>query len=139
MARTFHEYQFLPNQSGIRSDAFGQYTQPHLHDPAEGPARNSSFALGYEQPRIHASQGPRVRLSSKQDKQVITYQSPSRDDDVSPQLESYTNMANVGMSSHFTDHQIAGTENHSALPGAQNFHNNAMRVEKKRKVSLSYL
>ncbi|XP_061341547.1 homeobox-DDT domain protein RLT1 isoform X2 [Gastrolobium bilobum] len=140
MARTFPEYPFLPNQSGIRSDAFGQLSQPHLHDPMEGPTRTPSFPLGIEQlPRIHAtpSHSSRVRLLSQQDKQAILYPSPHRENDVSPQRESYTNIANTGMNSHFTDHPIVGQENPYVLPGGQVFHNDAvlpvLRMEKKRK------
>lgn len=138
MARTFHEYQFLSNQSGIRSDAFGQFNQSHLHDPMEVPARTSPFVLGHERlPRVHATQGhsSRVCLLSQQDKEGSPYQSPPRDDDVSPQRELYTNTANVGMQSHFTDYQTVGPENPHALV----LHNNAMQIDKKRKVSLSYL
>ena len=36
MARTFRDNQFLPNKSGIRSDASGQFSQSHLHDPPQG-------------------------------------------------------------------------------------------------------
>ncbi|KAK7252126.1 hypothetical protein RIF29_35862 [Crotalaria pallida] len=134
MARTFHEYQVPPKSSGIRSDAFGKYTQPHLHDPMEGPARNPSFVHGNEQlPKVHATHVPYVRLLAQQDKQVITYPSPSRDNDVDPQRESYSNMADAGMSSHHTDHQIARPENHYALPDEQTFHDNAIQIEKKRK------
>ncbi|XP_061344571.1 homeobox-DDT domain protein RLT1-like isoform X3 [Gastrolobium bilobum] len=131
LARTFHEYQFLPNQSGIRTDAFGQFSQPHLHDPMEGPARNPPFVLGNEQPpRIHATKGHSSR--SQQDKQGIPYQSPPGDKDDAPQTELYTNIANIGMNSHFTDHQIVGPESPSALPSGQVLPNN-MRIEKKRK------
>ncbi|TKY59218.1 Homeobox protein EgHBX4 [Spatholobus suberectus] len=137
MARTFRDYQFLPNQPGIRSDAFGQFSQSHLRDPMEGPARNPPFTHGTEQlPRIHATQGhsSRARLLSQQDKQLIPYQSSSRDDDVAPQRELYPNIANVGMNSpHFADRQIVGPENLNALPSGQVLHNNAMRIEKKRK------
>ncbi|RDX65166.1 Homeobox-DDT domain protein RLT2, partial [Mucuna pruriens] len=136
LARTFRDYQFPPNQSGSRSDAFGQFSQSHVHDPMEGPARNPPFAHGNEQlPRIHATQGhsSRVRLLSQQDKQLIPYKSPSRDDDVAPKRELHPNIANVGTNSHFTDRQIVGSENLNGLPSGQVLHNNAMRIEKKRK------
>ncbi|XP_027339637.1 homeobox-DDT domain protein RLT1 [Abrus precatorius] len=135
MARTFPEYPFLPNQSGIRPDVFGQLSQAHLHDPVEGPAR-TPFPLGNEQlPRIHAtpSHSSRVRLLSQQDKQGIPYPSPPRDNDVAPQREAHTNITSTGMNSHFTDHPI-GQENQYALPGGQVFHNDAiLRMERKRK------
>lgn len=142
MARTFREYQFLPNQSGIRSDAFGQFSQSHLHDPTDGPARNPPFVPGHEQlPRSHATQGhsSRVCLLSLQDKKGSPYQSPTRDNNDVPQREYYTNIANVGANSHITDHQFVGLENPHALPSGQVLHNNAMRIERKRKVSLNYL
>ena len=108
----------------------------------EGPARNPPFALGNEQlPRTHASQGhsSRVRILSQQDKQGIPYSSPPRDNDVASQKELHKNVANVGMNSHFTDHQIVGPENSYPLSGGQVSHKNAMRIEKKRKVSLIYI
>nr|KYP51861.1 hypothetical protein KK1_026216 [Cajanus cajan] len=136
MARTFHEYPFLPNQSGIRSDVFGQLNLPHLHDPIEAPSR-TPFPLGNEQqPRIHAPQGhsSRVRLLSQQEKQVIPYPSPPRDNDGEPKREPHTNITNTGMNSHFSDHPIIGQENSYALPGGQVNHNDAiLRMERKRK------
>lgn len=136
IARTFHEYPFLPNQSGIRSDVFGQLNLPHLHDSMEGPTR-TPFPLGNEpQPRIHAPQShsSRVRLSSQQDKQVIPYPSPPRDNDVAPKREPHTNITNTGMNSHFTDHPIVGQESPYALPVGQVSHNDAvLRMERKRK------
>ena len=128
MGRAYHEYLFLQNQSGIRSDAYGQLSQPHLHDPMmDGPARTPSFVLGNEQlPRIHAAQAhaSRVRLSS-QEKQGMPYPSP-RDDDG----------PNFGMSSHhFNDHPISGPENPYAPSTGQVFQNDAvLRMERKRKV-----
>ncbi|KAK7400624.1 hypothetical protein VNO78_11847 [Psophocarpus tetragonolobus] len=136
MARTLRDHQYLPSKSGIRSDAFGQFSQSHLHDSMEGPVRNPSFSHGSEQlPRIHATQGhsSRVRHLSHHDKQLIPYQSPSRDNDVAPQRELYPNTANVETNSHLTDHQIVGPENLYAPPSGQVLHNNAMRIEKKRK------
>ncbi|KAL2627394.1 hypothetical protein AAZV13_07G170700 [Glycine max] len=136
LARTFRDNQFLPNKSGIRSDASGQFSQSHLHDPIEGFVRNPPFAHGNEHlPRIHATKGhsSRVRLLSQQDKQLIPYQSPSRDDDAAPQRELYPNIANAGKNSHSTGHQIVGPENLHALPSVQVLHNNATWIEKKRK------
>ncbi|KAL2321127.1 hypothetical protein Fmac_030096 [Flemingia macrophylla] len=136
IARTSHDHQFLPIQSGIMSDSFGQFSQSHLHDPMEAPSRNPPFVPGNEQlPRIHATQGhsSRARLLSQQDKQLIPYQSPSQDNDVASQREMYPNKATVGMKSHSTDRQIVVPENLNALPSGQVMHNKAMRIEKKRK------
>ncbi|XP_047163549.1 homeobox-DDT domain protein RLT1 [Vigna umbellata] len=138
IARTFHEYPFLPSQSGIRSDVFGQLNLPHLHEPMEGPAR-TPFPLGNEQPRIHAPQShsARVRLLSQpQDKQVIPYPSPPRENDVVPKREPHINITNTGMNSHYaTDHPIVGQEIPYALPGGQVSHNDAvLRMERKRKI-----
>ncbi|KAL2341845.1 hypothetical protein Fmac_009785 [Flemingia macrophylla] len=136
IARTFHEYPFLPNQAGIRSDVFGQLNLPHLHDPIEAPTR-TPFPLGNEQqPRIHAPQShsSRVRLLSQQDKQVIPYPSPPHDSDLEPKREPHINITNTGMTSHFTDHPIVGQEIPYALSGSQVNHNDAMlRMERKRK------
>ncbi|GAU32463.1 hypothetical protein TSUD_64130 [Trifolium subterraneum] len=129
MARTSQEYQYLPNQSGIKSDAFGQFGQSHLHTPKEGPSRNSPL------PRIHATKGhsSRVSLLSQQDKKGSPYRSPPGDDDVVPTQELYTNMANVGMNSHQTDSQTGGSENPYASPSGQILQNNATHNERKRK------
>lgn len=142
MARAFHEYPFLPNHSSIRSDAYGQLTQSHLHDPMDGPTRAPSFVVKNEQlPRVHSAQGhsSRVRLSSQQEKQGLSYPSPPRDDDGAPQRESYTNI-NIGMNSHFTDHPIVGPENPYAMPGVQVFHGDSiLRMDRKRKVCSNHL
>ncbi|KAL2588959.1 hypothetical protein AAZV13_13G202000 [Glycine max] len=137
IARTFHEYPFLPNQSGIRSDVYGQLNLPHLHDPMDGPTR-TPFPLGNEQqPRVHAPQShsSHVRLlSQQQDKLVITYPSPPRDNDVAPKREPHTNITSTGMNSHLTDHPIVGQDNPYALAGGQVSHNDAvLRMERKRK------
>ncbi|KAF7803410.1 homeobox-DDT domain protein RLT1 [Senna tora] len=136
MTRAFHEYPFLPNHSSIRSDAYGQLAQSHLHDPMDVPTRAPSLVVKNEQlPRVHAAQGhsSRVRLSSQQVKQEISYSSPLRDDDAAPPRESYTNI-NIGMNSHFSDHPIVAPENPFALPGGPAFHSDAvLRVDRKRK------
>ncbi|KAK7302837.1 hypothetical protein RJT34_13734 [Clitoria ternatea] len=135
IARTFPEYSFLPNQSGIRSDVFG--SQPHLHDPMDGPSRTPPFPLGNEQlPRIHTTQShsSRVRHVSQQDKQLIPYSSPPQDNNVVPKREPHTNITSTEMNSNFTDHPIVGQENPYALPAGQVLHNDAvMRMERKRK------
>ncbi|XP_054800756.1 homeobox-DDT domain protein RLT1 isoform X3 [Prosopis cineraria] len=136
MTRAFHEYPFLPNHSSIRSDAYGQLAQSHLHDSMDGPARTPSFVVKNEPvPRIHAAQGhsSRVRLSSLQDKQGLPYPSPTHDDDGPSQRESYANL-NIGMNAHFTDHPIVGPENPYAVVGGQIFHSDAiLRLDRKRK------
>jgi len=137
MARTFLDYQSLPSQSGTRSDISGPFRKSHLHDPMEGAARNPHLALGNETlPRIRASQGQfRGRLLSQQDKQLISYQSPVRDDNATPIMELDPTILNVGTSSHFADHQIVVQENLHTQPSGQVLHNNnATRIEKKRKV-----
>ncbi|XP_057751041.1 homeobox-DDT domain protein RLT1-like isoform X2 [Arachis stenosperma] len=136
MARAFHEYQFLRNQAGPRSDGFGQYPQHHLHDPMEGPARNTHFAHGTEQlHRSHATQGhsSRVRILPQQDKQGIPHPSPPQDDDVASQKQLHTNVVNTGVNSHSTDYQIVGPENPYNPPGGQVSHITTMQIEKKRK------
>lgn len=141
MARTSDEYKFLPNQSGIRSDSFGQFSQSHSLS-MEGPSRSPQFVLGHERlPKIHANHGhsSRVSLLSQQDRQGSPYQSPSRDDNVSSPRELYPNTVKVEMNSYLTDCQTVGPENPKALTSGQFLQNNAMHIDKKRKVSLSYL
>ncbi|KAI4296809.1 hypothetical protein L6164_036732 [Bauhinia variegata] len=137
-SRAFHEYQFLPNQSSARSDAYGQLTRPHVRDPImDGPARTPSFALGNEQiPRNHVTQGhsSRAHLLASQDRQGIPYPSPPRDDDGGSQRDSYINGGNIGGNPHYTDHPNVGIENPYALSTGQVFHNDTMlRMERKRK------
>ncbi|XP_019416978.1 PREDICTED: homeobox-DDT domain protein RLT1-like isoform X1 [Lupinus angustifolius] len=132
-SKMYERHDVRTNKFGIRPDVFGQYAQPHLHDSMEGPARNPSFAHGDEHvPRSHATRGSRVRLPSKQDKQVITHPSP-QDNVVAPQRESYTSMANSGFNSHYTDHQIIGPENPYASLDGQIVHDNEMQIEKNQK------
>ncbi|XP_014508807.1 homeobox-DDT domain protein RLT1 isoform X2 [Vigna radiata var. radiata] len=136
MARTFRDYRSLPTQPGTRSDTSGPFSKSHLHDAMEGPARNLHLALGNETvPRIRPSQGQfRARLLSQQDKQLIPYQSPTRDDNAAPIRELDPAILNVGTSSHFADHQVVVPENLHAQPSGQVLHNNnAIRIEKKRK------
>ncbi|XP_059439894.1 homeobox-DDT domain protein RLT1 isoform X2 [Corylus avellana] len=135
-ARVLREYPFLPDQPGIRSDAFGQVAQSHFHDSmADGPtARTSSFMLGNEQlPRVHGVQGhtSRVRHSSQQDRQGLALSSPPRDDDRLPERESLTN---VRINSQFSDHPIIGPEDSCVASDGQIFQNDAiLRKERKRK------
>jgi len=158
MARTFPEYPFVPNKSSIRSDTFGQLSQPHLYDPMDVPTRTPPFPIGNEHlPRIHATQShsSRARLlsqqdkpvtpytspppfSSQQDKQSIPYPSPPPDNDVVPRREPHSNIAITGINSQFTDHQIVGQEN--PLASGQVFHNDTvLLVEKKRKVLIEFV
>jgi hypothetical protein len=127
-ARVLHEYPFLPDQPGIRSDAFGQVAQSHFHDSmADGPtARTSSFVLGNEQlPRVHGVQGhiSRVRLLSQQDRQGHALSSPPRDDDRVPERDSLTN---VRINSQFSDHPIVGPEDSYVASDGQIFQNDAI-------------
>ncbi|KAK7246453.1 hypothetical protein RIF29_41321 [Crotalaria pallida] len=138
IVRTFPEYpSFLPNQTGIRPEAFGQAGPSRLHDPVDGSTRTPPFPLGNEQiPRIHASQShsSRVRVMSQPDKHGVPYPSPHQENDVASRRESYTNLADAGMNSHITNHPIVGQDNPYSLPSGQVFHNDAaLRMEKKRK------
>lgn len=139
MARTLPEYQYSPNQSGARSDAFGQFSQSNLHVPKEGPSKKPQSVLGNERlPRIHGIKGHSSRVS-QQGKQVSPFQSPPRDNDVAPSRELYTSTGEVGINSHLTDSQTVGPENTYASPSGQILQNNAMHIDRKRKVCLSYL
>lgn len=132
------EYPFLQDQSGIRSDAFGQVAQSHFHEPmVDGPtARPSSLVLGNEQlPRLHGVQGhgSRVRLLSQQDRQGLALSSPPRDDDRVPERDSLTN---VRTNAQFSDHLVVGPDDSFVLSDGKIFHNDAIiRKERKRKVS----
>ncbi|CAK8577651.1 unnamed protein product [Lathyrus sativus] len=133
MARTFPEYQYSPNQSGARSDAFGQFSQSHLNVPKEGPSKKPQSVLGNERlPRIHGIKGHSSRVS-QQDKQGSPFQSPSQDNDVAPSRELYTSTGKVGMNSHLTDSQTVGPENTYASPSGQSLQSNAMHIDRKRK------
>jgi len=89
----------------------------------QGPSKTPPIV-----PRIHAAQGhsSRVPILSQQGKQGSPYQSPPR--------ELSTNIVNAGMNSHLIE-----PENPYASPSGQILQNNAMHIERKRKVYLSYL
>ncbi|KAG4143719.1 hypothetical protein ERO13_D06G209500v2 [Gossypium hirsutum] len=58
-ARAFHEYQFLPEHSSLRSDAYGLVTQSHFHEsPVSGVRGRASPFVHGEEPlsRIHGIQ-----------------------------------------------------------------------------------
>ncbi|KAF5474449.1 hypothetical protein F2P56_006347 [Juglans regia] len=134
--RVLREYPFLQDQSGIRSDAFGQVAQSHFHEPmVDGPtARPSSLVLGNELlPRVHGVQGhgSRVRLLSQQDRQGLALSSPPRDDDRVPERDSLTN---VRTNAQFSDHLVVGPDDPFVLSDGKSFHNDAIiRKERKRK------
>ncbi|KAE9594966.1 hypothetical protein Lal_00041140 [Lupinus albus] len=132
IARTFPEYpSFLPKQPGIRADAFGQFGPTHLHDPMEGPTRTPLPLENELLPRIHSTQSHSSRVCQP-DKHVIPYISPL-DNDVAFRRESYTNIADAGTSTHFSEHPLAGQDNYYALPGGQVLHNDAvLQMEKKK-------
>ncbi|KAE9599267.1 putative transcription factor & chromatin remodeling DDT family [Lupinus albus] len=134
IVRTFPEYPlFLPNQPGIRVDAFGQLGPPHLHDPMEGPTRTPPFPLGNEQiPRNQATQSHYSRVCQP-DKHGVPYSSPPLDNDVASRREFYTNIADAGTSSHFSDHPVVGQDNSHSLPGGQVSHNDTvLQMENKK-------
>lgn len=113
---------------------YGQVAQSHIHNSAlDGPtARSSTFVVGNEQ--LPRSQGhvSRVRLSSGQDKQAVTFPSPSVDDASLPQKDSFTT---VRVNPQISEHPIISPENPYMLPDGQIFANDTvLRMERKRKV-----
>ncbi|XP_022715831.1 homeobox-DDT domain protein RLT1-like isoform X2 [Durio zibethinus] len=105
-ARTFHEYQFLPEHSSLRSDAYGQVTQSHFHEsPADGArGRATSFVHG-EEPlsRVHGIQ----------------------------ERESFTNGR---INAQSISHSVLGSEDPYMLSAGQTFNNDAdLRNDRKRK------
>ncbi|XP_002509429.2 homeobox-DDT domain protein RLT1 isoform X1 [Ricinus communis] len=133
-ARVFHEYQFLPDQSSIRSDAYGQVAQSPYHDsPVDNLRGRASLVLGDEPlSRGHGVQGSRVRLFSQPEKKGHVFSSPRRDDDYLLQHDSYTNNR---ISAQTSSHPIMGSENPDGFSDAQILHTETdVWMEKKRKI-----
>ncbi|XVF87431.1 hypothetical protein PTKIN_Ptkin18bG0119600 [Pterospermum kingtungense] len=130
-ARAFHEYQFLPEHSSLRSDAYGQATQSHFHEsPADGArARATTFVHGEEQlPRVH---GSRVRVLPQQDKTGIVPSSSQVADDSLAERESFTNGR---INAQSISHPVLGSEDSYMLSAGQTSNNDAdLRNDKKRK------
>ncbi|XVF27588.1 hypothetical protein REPUB_Repub14bG0121400 [Reevesia pubescens] len=136
-ARAFHEYQFLPEHSSIRSsDAYGQVTQSHFHEsPVDGArGRATSFVQG-EEPlsRVHGIQGhgSRVRVLPQQDKTGIIPLSSQVADDSLAERESFSNGR---INAQSISHPVLGSEDSYMLSAGQTSNNDAdLRNDRKRK------
>ncbi|XVE88104.1 hypothetical protein DITRI_Ditri19aG0041600 [Diplodiscus trichospermus] len=135
-ARAFHEYQFLPEHSSLRSDAYGQVTQSHFHDsPVDAArARATSLVHGEEQlSRVHGTQGhgSRVRVLPQQEKTGIIPSSSQVADDSLAERESFTNGRNV----QSIGHPLLGSEDSYMLSAVQTSNHDAdLRNDRKRKI-----
>ncbi|TYI78917.1 hypothetical protein E1A91_D06G247800v1 [Gossypium mustelinum] len=106
-ARAFHEYQFLPEHSSLRSDAYGLVTQSHFH---ESPV---SGVRGRASPFVHGEE-PLSRIHGIQER------------------ESLTN----GRNAPSICHPVLGSEDLYMLSAEQTLNNDAdPRIDRKHKVS----
>ncbi|TYH14739.1 hypothetical protein ES288_A06G244600v1 [Gossypium darwinii] len=104
-ARAFHEYQFLPEHSSLRSDAYGLVTQSHFH---ESPV---SGVRGRASPFVHGEE-PLSRIHGIQER------------------ESFTN----GRNAPSICHPVLGSEDSYMLSAEQSLNNDAdPRIDRKRK------
>ncbi|PPS01295.1 hypothetical protein GOBAR_AA19353 [Gossypium barbadense] len=133
-ARAFHEYQFLPEHSSIRSDAYGLVTQSHFHEsPVSGSrGRATSFVHGDEPlSRIHGIQGQGSRALVLPQQGIIPSSSHVADDSLA-ERESFTN----GRNAPTICHPVLGSEDSYMLSAEQTLNNDAEpRIDRKRKVS----
>ncbi|XP_017641598.2 homeobox-DDT domain protein RLT1-like isoform X5 [Gossypium arboreum] len=104
-ARAFHEYQFLPEHSSLRSDAYGLVTQSHFH---ESPV---SGVRGRASPFVHGEE-PLSRIHGIQER------------------NSFTN----GRNAPSICHPVLGSEDSYMLSAEQSLNNDAdPRIDRKRK------
>ncbi|KAL4387184.1 hypothetical protein GQ457_09G002680 [Hibiscus cannabinus] len=135
-SRAFHEYQFLPEHSSLRSDAYGQVTRSLFHEsPVDGArGRVASFVHG-EEPLsgVHGIQGhgSRVRVLPQQDKTGIIPLSTQVVEDSLAEREPFANGRVIAQSS---SHPVLGTEDSYMLSAGQTLNNDAdLRNDRKRK------
>ncbi|PPD95680.1 hypothetical protein GOBAR_DD07289 [Gossypium barbadense] len=104
-ARAFHEYQFLPEHSSLRSDAYGLVTQSHFHEsPVSGVRGRASPFVHGEEPlsRIHGIQGHGSRALVLPQQGIIPSSSHVADDSLA-ERESLTNGRNAPSICHPSD------------------------------------
>ncbi|XP_050214645.1 homeobox-DDT domain protein RLT1 [Mercurialis annua] len=133
--RVLHDYQFLPEQSSIRSDAYGEAAQsPYLDSLVDNLRGRPLFVPGDESlSRVHGAQGQtsRARLFSQSDKKRHVFSSPYEDDDYLLQRDSFTNKR---INSQTCSQPVMGSENPDSFSNDQVFHTETdVRMEKKRK------
>ncbi|PPS01296.1 hypothetical protein GOBAR_AA19354 [Gossypium barbadense] len=133
-ARAFHEYQFLPEHSSLRSDAYGLVTQSHFHEsPVSGVRGRASPFVHGEEPlsRIHGIQGHGSRARVLPQQGIIPSSSHVADDSLA-ERESFTN----GRNAPSICHPVLGSEDSYMLSAEQSLNNDAdPRIDRKRKVS----
>ncbi|MBA0663130.1 hypothetical protein Goklo_007169, partial [Gossypium klotzschianum] len=131
-SRAFHEYQFLPEHSSLRSDAYGLVTQSHFHEsPVSGVRGRASPFVHGEEPlsRIHGSQGHGSRALVLPQQGIIPSSSHVADDSLA-ERESLTN----GRNAPSICHPVLGSEDLYMLSAEQTLNNDAdPRIDRKRK------
>ncbi|XP_010245587.1 PREDICTED: homeobox-DDT domain protein RLT2-like isoform X2 [Nelumbo nucifera] len=139
--RTVQEYQFLPEQPTVRSDAYERVAPSHFYDsPIDGPSSRTSslsavgtFLHGNEQMGIgygFHGQVPGVGHLPQQVRQGHVFSSGSGEYENVPHRNSYTN---IGMDAQFASHPI-GLENPFVPSDRRVFHeDDVSRMERKRK------
>ncbi|XP_030929199.1 homeobox-DDT domain protein RLT2-like isoform X3 [Quercus lobata] len=140
--RALHEYQFLPEQPTVRTDAYERVAPSyHYGSPADGPnARTSSvisgrsFMHGNEQvPSGYGFQGqvPGLNLLPNQGRQGHLLPSVSGEYDTVPRKNAFPNIA---MDAHFAAHPITQLENPFLPSDRRVAHDEDVpRMERKRK------
>jgi hypothetical protein len=141
--RALHEYQFLPEQPTVRSDAYERVAPSyHYGAPADGPnSRTSSlssgrsFMHGNEQvPSGYGFQGqvPGLNLLPQQGMQAHLLPSVSVENDTVARKNTLANIRDA----HFGAHPITRMENPFISPDRRvTLEEDVSRMERKRKVS----
>ncbi|XP_059452338.1 homeobox-DDT domain protein RLT2 isoform X1 [Corylus avellana] len=139
--RALHEYQFLPEQPTVRTDAYERVAQSyHYGSPADGPnSRTSSlssgrsFMHGNEQvPSGYGFQGqvPGLNLLPQQGMQAHLLPSVSVENDTVARKNTFANIRD----SHFGAHPITRMENPFISPDRRvTLEEDVSRMERKRK------
>lgn len=143
VGRALHEYQFLPEQPTVRTDAY-ERVAPSYHYGSPGDrqnARTSSLSSGrmYMHGNEHVPSGygfqgqmPGLNLLPQQGKQGHLLASVSGENDTNSRKNTFTNV----MDAHFGAHPITQMEN-PFLSSERRviLDEDVSRMERKRKVS----
>ncbi|KAF8413823.1 hypothetical protein HHK36_001817 [Tetracentron sinense] len=140
-ARAFHEYQFLPEQPSVRSDAYDRLTPSHFYDsPVDGQsARASSLSTGgsflHGDEQVATGYGFQGQVSSvslsQQGRQGHAFSPASGDYDNVPQRNSFPN---IPMDAHFGTPPVVGLDNPFVPSDRQVYHDDDVsQMERKRK------
>lgn len=139
--RTLLEYQFIPEQPSIRSDAY-ERTVPHHYYGSPSEAQGTRPSLSSGRSYLHNSehfpsgysiqtQPPTLSLLHQQGRHA--HLSPASEEvDVAPQGSSHVKISVEG---NFGSHPITGLENQFVSPETRVIHEEE-RLERKRKVSI---